>query len=160
MSRYHLRRREREIADPAVLRGLISTGRYAAVALCRGGEPYVVTMNYGFDEGRSALYFHCALEGLKLEFIRANSRACATIVHDLGYRHGECDHAYRSVVLRGAIAIVDDDDERVHGLGVLIDHQEAQPGPVRERTIPGGRIAKPVGILRFDIEEMAGKEGG
>jgi len=160
MNRYHLRRKEREIADPAVLRDLVSTGRYAAVALCRADEPYVVTMNYGFDAGRGALYFHCALEGLKLEFIRANPRACATIVHDLGYRHSECDHGYRSVVLRGPIAVVEDDAERVHGLGVLIDHQETEPGPVRERTIPGGRIARPVGLLRLDIEEMTGKEGG
>lgn len=159
MTPYHLRRKEREIADPAALRDLVSKGRYAAVALCRDGEPYVVTMNYGFDTGREALYFHCALEGLKLDFIRSNPRACATIVHDLGYRDGECDHAYRSVVLRGPISIVDDEAERAHGLGVMIDHQEAEPGPVRERTMPGGRIARPVGLLRLDIEEMTGKEG-
>jgi hypothetical protein len=159
MSRYHLRRKEREITDPKVLRDLLRAGRYAAVALCRDGEPYVVVMNYGFDAGRPALYFHCALEGLKLEFIRANPRACATVVQDLGYRHGECDHAYRSVVLRGPITLVEDDGERAYGLGVLIDHQEAEPAPVRERTMPGGRISRPVGLLRLDIEEMMGKEG-
>jgi hypothetical protein len=160
MNRYHLRRNEREIADPAALRDLVSTGRYAAVALCRDGEPYVVTMNYGYDPGRGALYFHCAVEGLKLEFIRANPRACATVVHDRGYIHGECDHAYRSVVLRGPISVIEDEAERVHGLGVLIDHQEDAPGPVRERTMPGGAIERPVGMLRLDIEEMTGKEGG
>lgn len=160
MNRYHLRRKEREIEDPAVLHDLITRGRYASVALCRADEPYVVTMNYGFDSGRGALYFHCAPEGLKLEFIRANPRACATIVHDLGYRHGECDHSYRSVVLSGTIAVVEDEGERAHGLGVLIDHQEAEPGPVRERTMPGGAISRPVGLLRLDIGEMTGKEGG
>lgn len=159
MSRYHLRRKERGIADPEALRGILSGGRFAAVALCRGGEPYVVTMNYGYDRGRKALYFHCAAEGLKLEFIRANPRACATIVCDLGYRDGECDHAYRSAVLRGPIAVVADEGERAHGLGVLIDHQEREPAPVRERTLPGGSIARPVTLLRLDIEEITGKEG-
>jgi len=160
MNRYHLRRSEREIANETALRDLVRNGRFAAVALCRDDEPYVVTMNYGYDADRGVLYFHCAVEGLKLEFIRANPRACAMVVHDLGYRHGECDHAYRSVVLRGPIGIVEDEAERRYGLGVLIDHQEAEPAAVRERTMPGGELRRPVGLLRFDIEEMTGKEGG
>ena len=51
-------------------------------------SPYVVTMNYGYDRGGRALYFHCAKEGLKTDFVRENPNVCATVIEDLGYQHG------------------------------------------------------------------------
>ena len=108
MTRYHLRRKEKEITDIEELRGIVASARFTAVALCRDGEPYVVTMNHGWDADNEALYFHCAHEGMKIDFIQANDRTCATVVDDRGYRHGECDHAYRSVVIRGTIGIVEE----------------------------------------------------
>ncbi len=107
MKSYHLRRREKEITDIDEMRAIVSSARFAAVALCREGEPYIVTMNHGWDAGSDTLYFHCAHEGKKIDFINANQRACATVVEDHGYKHGECDHAYRSVVMNGRIEVVE-----------------------------------------------------
>jgi nitroimidazol reductase NimA-like FMN-containing flavoprotein (pyridoxamine 5'-phosphate oxidase superfamily) len=89
-----------------------------------------VTLSYGFDAERGALYFHAAHKGLKLEFIAANPRACASIVEDLGYRNGECAHDYRSAVLFGRMSVVESPDERRHGLHVLIDHWRKDPEAV------------------------------
>jgi len=38
------------------------------------GEPYVVPLNFVYDEG--IVYFHCSLEGRKIEAIRANPGVC------------------------------------------------------------------------------------
>jgi len=159
VKRYHLRRREKEITDPEQMRAIVASGRFAAVALCMDGEPYVVTMNHGWDPEEEALYFHCALEGRKIDYIVAGGRACATVVEDHGYREGECDHAYRSVVMRGSIEVVRDLDEKKHGLQVLLDHQEKEPAPIRERTLPDDAAYEKVGVLRMRVEEMTGKEG-
>jgi nitroimidazol reductase NimA-like FMN-containing flavoprotein (pyridoxamine 5'-phosphate oxidase superfamily) len=159
MGRYHLRRREKEITDEEEMRGILGSGRYATVALCSEGEPYVVTMNYGYDVADGALYFHCSTEGLKLDFIRSNDAACATVIDDLGYRHGECDHAYRSVVVRGKIEIIDELDGKKKGLGIMLDHLERDPEPIRSRSLPDDASYSRVCVLRLDIEEMTGKQG-
>ena len=49
MEAYHLRRSEKEIADKAVLFDIVKAHRYVTLALCKGDEPYLVTLNYGFD---------------------------------------------------------------------------------------------------------------
>ena len=159
MKRYHLRRKEKEIVDIDELRGIVASGRFAAVALCRDGEPYVVTMNHGWDSENGALYVHCAQEGTKIDIIRANGRACATVVEDHGYKHGECDHAYRSIVMNGTIEVVEDLDEKKRGLQILLDHQEKEPDPIKERTLPDDAAYDRVGVLKMTIEEMTGKQG-
>ncbi len=159
MNRYHVRRKEKEIADAGEMREILASGRLAAVALCREGEPYIVTMNYGWDAENEALYFHCAHEGMKIDFILENDRVCATVVEDRGYRHGECEHAYRSVVIRGTIGIVEELEEKKHGLKVLLEHQEKEPEPIRKRTLPDDGSYGKLGVLKIDIENMTGKQG-
>jgi nitroimidazol reductase NimA-like FMN-containing flavoprotein (pyridoxamine 5'-phosphate oxidase superfamily) len=159
MNRYHVRRKEKEITDTGEMSEILASGRLASIALCRDGEPYVVTMNYGYDAENEALYFHCAHEGQKMDFINANDRACATIVEDNGYRHGECEHAYRSVVIRGTIGIVEELEEKKHGLKVLLEHQEKDPEPIRKRTLPDDGSYGKLGVLKIDIENITCKQG-
>jgi len=159
MNRYHVRRKEKEITDKGEMREVLASGRFAAVALCKDGEPYVVTMNYGWDADSEALYFHCAHKGHKIDFIKANDRVCATVVEDHGYRHGECDHAYRSVIMRGKIEVIEDPGEKKHGLLVLLEHQEKEPDLVRKRTLPDDAAYDKVGVLKMQIEGMTGKQG-
>ena len=159
MNRYHLRRKEKEITEKGEMREILASGRFTTVALCRDREPYVVTMNYGWDGDNEALYFHCAHEGQKIDFIRANDRACATVVEDHGYKHGECDHAYRTVVLRGMIEIVEDLDVKRHGLQVLLDHQEKEPDPIKKRNLNDDADYDKVSVLKMQIEGMTGKQG-
>jgi nitroimidazol reductase NimA-like FMN-containing flavoprotein (pyridoxamine 5'-phosphate oxidase superfamily) len=159
MRQYHLRRKEKEITDIDEMRAIVSSARFAAVALCREGEPYIVTMNHGWDAGSETLYFHCAHEGKKIDFINANQRACATVVEDHGYKQGECDHAYRSVVMNGRIEVVGDLEEKKHGLEVLLEHQEKEPDPIRKRTLPDDAAYDRVGVLKMLVEGMTGKQG-
>jgi len=84
MPKYHLKRTDKEITSSEEMLAIIKRGQYTVIALCQNDEPYIVTMNYGYDEKKNALYFHAALEGQKLEFIKHNPGACATIIEDLG----------------------------------------------------------------------------
>ncbi len=154
-----MRRKDREIRDQAEARGILAKGKFAAIALCKDGEPYVVTMSYGFDASRNSLYFHCAREGQKIDFIRSNPAACATVVEDLGYRTGECLHAYRSVVIRGRLGIVEGIDEKKHAFTILIRHLETDPEPMIEKTLKNPKALEDVGILRLDIEDISAKAG-
>lgn len=160
MDRYHVRRRDREITDPDLLSSILARGKYATIALCHDGGPYVVTLSYGYDSDRSALYFHAAKAGRKLDAISADPRACATVIVDGGYVQGECKHRYESVVLTGTMSVVDTAVESRHGLKVLIDRLEEEPAPVWERNVSDGdeELGR-VLVLRLDIETITGKSG-
>jgi nitroimidazol reductase NimA-like FMN-containing flavoprotein (pyridoxamine 5'-phosphate oxidase superfamily) len=158
MPRYHMCRKDREITDPAEMTQILSKGRFATVALCRGDEPYLVALNYGFDPKRNCLYFHCAGKGLKLEFIRANRQACVLVVEDLGYVQTECDHHYRSVVAWGAMVILEDLADKRTAIDTMQQHLEDDPKVVREKMPVGDAALLKVTILRLDIRELTAKK--
>jgi uncharacterized protein len=49
---------------------------------------------------------------------------CLTVIEDKGYQYGHCTHAYRSVVVRGKMLLVDDPMERVKAIRIMIDQLE------------------------------------
>ena len=159
MRRYHMNKAEREIADPAVMEEILARGKYAVIALSRDDLPYIVTLSYGYDTGRKALYFHTAHRGVKLDYLRANPSVCATVIEDHGYIMGECAHGYRSVVLYGQLVHVDGLEEKKHGMDVMLRHLEDDPDAVKKRSLKDDQAYARAAILRLDIEEMTGKAG-
>ena len=158
MERYHPRRARNEILSDDEKLALLRGGDHVTLALCADDEPYIVTLSYGLDEANRRLYFHCANEGDKLEFIRRNGRACATLIKDNGYLETRCDHDYESLVIRGPIVVVDDLDEKKRALRVLLEHLERDPEPIFERNIKDDRSYDGVTILRLDMESIVGKK--
>lgn len=160
MPRYHVRRTDRELTDPAAVASVLERGKYATVAMVQDGEPYLVTLSYGWDRDRDALYFHVAREGRKLDALASDPRVCATVIVDGGYEQGACKHHYESVVLTGRMQLVEDRDEAVHGMRVLIGHLEGDPQHVWERNaLDGDKVWERMRIARLDIAEMTGKAG-
>jgi len=156
-STYHMLRSEKEITDPAIIERILKNGRYATIALCDGDDPYVITLSYGYTPTEKALYFHTAKKGRKLDIIAKNPRACATVIEDRGYLQGKCDHSYSSVVIHGSIRSVTDEAEKIRALGMMIDHLESDPAPVKARLLAKRTRIEEAGILRLDIEEVHGR---
>ena len=161
MKKYHMNRSDREIEDKLELKRIVRNGKFVVISMCSDNSPYVVTMNYGYDDRKNALYFHAAFKGLKMDIIKQNSNVCATVIEDLGYKPGECDHGYRSVVFWGKMSVIDDLEEKKYGLNILLNHLEEQPDEVKKKLLKeDSRYEKmQMAILRLDIEEMTGKEG-
>ncbi len=155
-----MRRTDRRVADPLEIDRILRTGRYVTVGLAREGEPYVVTLSYGFDDVERRLYFHVAHEGMKLDIIAENPRACATVVLDGGYTTGECEHPFESIVMRGTMRVVDDAEEKLHAIRTLVNHLEDEPAEYwasrsweLEQRLGGFRA------LALDIESFDAKRG-
>jgi uncharacterized protein len=154
-----MRRSERQIKDQAVIEDTILKGKYATLALCRDNEPYIVTLSYGYESDSKSLYFHCAKNGLKTEFVQDNPCVCATIVQDCGYIQGECAHAYQAVVLRGKIEILTEESDKEKAMAVLIDHLEARPEIMRTKLQTKTEQYREMRTWRLAIEEITGKAG-
>ncbi len=160
MQRYHMFKEEKEVKDPSVIDGLLGRCRWMSIALTGPEGPYIITLSYGYDRERNALFFHTARTGLKLELLRKDPRACGTIIEDLGYLHGRCSHAYRSLVVFGKISFVEGTDEIDHAFNVLLEHQEREPVKMKREFLGSEGAARSAQILRFDIESMRCKQGG
>jgi nitroimidazol reductase NimA-like FMN-containing flavoprotein (pyridoxamine 5'-phosphate oxidase superfamily) len=152
---FHVRRKDREITDPQTLRDVLKTTKYVTIALCMDGEPYLVSLSHGYDETRSCLYFHCADEGKKLVYFKANSRVWGQAVLDYGVTD-ECDYAYTSVHFSGKIALINDLSEKQHAMEVMVHQLSATPEEKLSKIKPE-KLAK-TAMGRIDITSMTGKQ--
>lgn len=152
-----MRRNEKEVTDKEEIFNIIKSGKYTSISLSKENEPYIITLSYGFDLNKNALYFHCAAEGQKIDFVKSNPYVCGTIIEDNGYKDG-CGQAFRSIVYRGTISIVKDIEEKKHGFDILIDHLEKNPEEVKKNLLKSEEVYIKPAILRLDISEMTCKE--
>lgn len=131
-------------------------GRLGTVG--RDGWPMVKPLNFVYHEGR--IYFHCALEGEKLDDIRHDDRVCFEVDLPIAYVKGAAENAcqatylFRSVIIRGRARLVSDRAEKILALDCLM--RKFQPG----QTFAGyeEEMLDRTGVVRIDVEEMVGKE--
>ncbi len=152
---FHVRRKEREITDSAEMKRVLAQTKYVTVALCKDNKPYLVALSHGYDKERNCLYFHCAREGKKLVYADVNPNVWGQAVLDFGVTE-ECDYAYTSVHFNGAMTLVEDAEEKWHGLKVLILQVAPNPEAKLSRLNPE-KVLK-VTIGRIDINGMSGKK--
>ena len=92
------------------------------LGLARDGRPYVVPLNYAYIDGR--ILFHCALAGMKLDYIRANPNVCFSVGRQSGEirRHAggnPCHVDSASVICYGTARVIDDLHERQAALNAF-----------------------------------------
>jgi nitroimidazol reductase NimA-like FMN-containing flavoprotein (pyridoxamine 5'-phosphate oxidase superfamily) len=159
MARYHLRRSEKALDDPEEMEQVLTSVRVMTVACCLENEPYIFTVDFAWDPEARELWFHCATEGRKIKILQANPRVCVTVVEDRGYIDGECDHAYRSLVLEGKANVVMDLSEMRHALELLVRKHERQPEAILARFAGNDEAVRKVGIVRVSVDSVTGKQG-
>ena len=152
---FHVRRKDREITDPNELRQVLKTTSYVTVALCMDNEPYLVSLSHGYDEAKNCLYFHCAPEGKKLVYLKANNRVWGQAVQDFGVTE-ECDYAYTSVHFSGRLFLVEDLLEKQHAMEVLVRQVSLKPEKKLAKIKPEKLEKTTIG--KIDIEYMSGKK--
>jgi len=157
MPGHHMRRQDKAITDPGELEAVLLGQKLVTLAMCMDGEPYLVTMDYGYDPEVRAIYFHCASEGKKLEFLGANPRVWGQVVEDLGYIAGECDHAYRSVHFSGRVELLDVPNEKRAALHLLMRKFEPEAN-VAKRTESVERSLAKVVVGKIRIKDVSGKK--
>lgn len=166
-----MRRKDREINGPADILAIIEAADSCRLGLIddRGGKPvpYVVAMNFGFepepDGARGTFWFHCAKEGLKLDLLRRQPDVCVQLDGDhvpvtnaLGCGWGM---KYASVLARGRARIVEDPEQRRHGLDCLMDHYArlwGVPAGGQPREYDEKSVALTT-IFRVDVDNLSAK---
>lgn len=159
MERYHLRRSEKALNDPREIEQVLASVRIMTVACCLENEPYLFTVDFAWDRQARELWFHSATGGRKMKTLQANPRVCVTVVEDRGYIDGECDHAYRSLILEGEAHVVTDLPKKRRALELLARKHERQPEAVLARFAGNDDAVRKVGIVRISVDSISGKQG-
>jgi len=88
------------------------------------GKPYLVPMNFGFEEG--VIYLHSSRSGKKIEILKNNPEVCIEFSTDYFLRYQNEDVAcswsmkYRSVLAYGRVTFIEDETEKVNHLNMIM----------------------------------------
>ncbi len=151
-----LRRKEKAIESEEQLRKILASTKYITFAMCKDNEPYLVTVSHGYDKKKHCLYFHCAHDGKKIDYIKTNSTVWGQALVDHGYAPGKCDHLFETVMFQGTVSFPAEVEEKRHALDVMINQLEPEPKTVWDAQVTEKSV-KRVNIGRIDISYMSGK---
>lgn len=153
---YKMRKKKQEISDKAEIDEIINSAEICRLAMCRGSIPYVVPLNFGYDDG--CLYFHCANRGLKIDILKENPNVSFEFESDVHLITNEtpCDWSqyYRSVIGWGKASFLSDREEKRKALLILMNQYDE-----RDWRIPDEKVDN-VTIIKVVIDRMTGKRDG
>lgn len=122
------------------------------------GTPYVLPMNFGYDDG--VIYLHSAQEGRSIRALEKNPRLCVTFCTDpeLIRQHPEVACSYRmkaaSAICEGKVTFVDDFAEKERILHIIMRQYTDKKFTY---SVPAVNNVK---IWEMKIERLSAKEFG
>jgi len=148
-----MRRRDRRIESWEEIVSILRRGEVCFLSMVDDGKPYVVPLNYGYEE--NALYFHTAPAGRKIDILRRNPGVCFSILDRCELVKGEkaCSWSsnYCSVTGTGKARILTSREEVENGLEILMGHYSEE-----EFDFTGMKLDNIV-IIRVEIGTLTGK---
>ena len=154
-----MRRKDREVTDPAQIADIISRCTCCRIGFNDGGEVYIVPLNFGYEakDDTYVFYFHGAKEGRKIDLIRKNPRVGFEM--DTNYALHEADTAcgwsarFQSVIGNGLISIVSELEEKMRGLSLLMEHNAGK----RDWSFDEKRV-NAVAVFKLEVTSLSCKE--
>jgi uncharacterized protein len=125
---HELRRKERALIDPETME-ILQRGEYGILSTCDpDGQPYGIPLSYCLHNG--AIYFHCAVEGHKLNNIAADDRVSFCVVGKTEVLPGQFATRYESAVISGRAteAFAEEKQQALEGLLAKYSAEFRLPG--------------------------------
>ena len=116
------------------------------------GQPYGVPVNYVYKEDK--IYFHCALEGYKLDNIKTNSKVCFTVYGGNEIIPQRFTTTFESVVVFGKAEVVKE-AEKLEALQLIVER--LSPGFEKEGMEYIAKSGDATLVVKINIENMTGK---
>lgn len=148
-----MRRKDREMQqDFAWL--VTDKCEYAVLAMAdTAGMPYCVPVSICLED--NYIYFHCALQGKKLDILRMNPRVCMTCVGDTRRLTDQFTTEYESAIIYGTAEEIMQDSEKVHALRLLCERHTPANMHAFEEAIT--RSLARTGVWKITVEQITGK---
>ena len=155
-----MRRKDREVTDPARIADIISRCTCCRIGFCDGGEVYIIPLNFGYEakDGSYVFYFHGAKEGRKIDLIQSSPRVGFEMdtnyaLHEAGDIACGWSARFQSVIGNGVVSIVSDAGEKRHGLSLLMAHNAGE----RMWSFDEKRV-NAVAVFKLEVTSLSCKE--
>ncbi len=148
-----MRRSEREIKDYKLLENLLKQGEVIHLALADAPYPYLVTVNYGYED--DAFYFHCAPQGRKIDLLRKDPKVYFQIIlkNELIKAESACRWTtkFTSVSGEAEAVIQESHGEKRRALQIIMNHCGMPDTEFTEN------MTKSVLTVKLNIVSLSGK---
>lgn len=147
-----LRRKDRKLEYDGVI-DLLIQGEYGTLAtIGSNGYPYVVPLSYVYLD--NAVYFHCGLEGHKLDNIKYDNKVSFCVVGEIETLSEKFSVRYESVILYGRASEVAG-DEKYNALMALLEKYSGEHIAEGKKYIESAK--KETKVIKVTIEQITGK---
>ena len=152
-----VREAHRGVYDRETAYKILDEGFLCHVGFVANGQPFVIPTSYGRKD--ASLYIHGSAASRMLRQMKEGIPVCVTVtlLDGLVLARSVFNHSmnYRSVVILGKAALVDDPAEKLEALRLLSEH--IIPGRWDDARQPNERELKQTSVLRIPIEEFSSK---
>jgi len=151
-----MNRKDREIEKQSEIIFIIQRATVCRLGIFGEEYPYIVPLCFGYED--NTLYFHSANKGMKLDLLKKNPKVCFEM--DMGEEvktlSKTCDWGmrYQSIVGFGESEFLESDEEKRHGLDVIVRHY----APDAASSDYTDTVLKHTAVFRVHIRSMSGKK--
>jgi nitroimidazol reductase NimA-like FMN-containing flavoprotein (pyridoxamine 5'-phosphate oxidase superfamily) len=147
-----MRRKDKAMQDGAII-DLLQNREYGVLSTVDGNEqPYGVPLNYVLMN--NCIYFHCALEGHKLDNLALNHKVSFCVVGRTNLLPAEFSTEFESVIVFGRASVIAG-EERYQALKALIE--KYSPEFVSEGSAYIEKFDSRTRVVKIEIDRMTGK---
>jgi nitroimidazol reductase NimA-like FMN-containing flavoprotein (pyridoxamine 5'-phosphate oxidase superfamily) len=149
-----MRRTDREITSRSEIDEVIRGSQVCHLAVAAGGDPYVVPVSFGYDG--TAVYFHTARDGKKIEIMNSNPRVCVEFERNVKLVTDDSDacrwsFSFESVIGYGAAVELLEPEEKTQGLNQIMLHYSSREWSFEDSMLASTRV------WRVRLESLTGK---
>jgi uncharacterized protein len=152
-----VREPQRAVYDRDTVYRILDEAFLCHVGFTVDSQPFVIPTSYGRRDAN--LYIHGSAASRMLKQMKDGVPVCVTVtlLDGLVLARSVFNHSmnYRSVVILGTAALVDDPVEKLQALRILSEH--ILPGRWDDSRQPNERELKQTSVLRVRIEEFSAK---
>ncbi len=147
-----MRRKGQELSKSECIDILINEPRGVLALLGDDNYPYSVPMSHVYVDGK--IYFHGAKKGHKNDAVKKHDKVSYCVM-DKGLKQKDnWWYTFKSVIVFGKIATIEDEDEKIEKLTYLGD----KFFPTHEETVDEiNRLLDKTEVFEITIEHMSGK---
>lgn len=150
-----MRRKDKAIIDRGELEEIIDKAAVCRIAYVRGGVPYIVPVNFGYED--NCLYFHSATEGHKIDSLKINNQVCFEMETDVELIEASvaCQWTtkYRSVIGHGRVAFIKEIEAKRKALAIITRHYRCG------QDYSAAGLEKVI-VVKLEIDTLTGKKSG
>lgn len=148
-----MRRKDREMDKDFAL-FVADKCEYAVLSLITPeGKPYAIPLSVVRDG--EYMYFHCAMEGEKIDCMRANSNGCMVCVGDTEVQENKFTTKFESAIIKGQLSEVTEESEKIYALKILCE--KFTPTNMADFDNAIKQSLSRTAIWKMSIDEITGK---